>query len=61
MLKICFNQHALIGYERIYEDTDSDFDVLKKRFLQSAIFNGKSFWKIEKNLAWVDEGEPIHI
>lgn len=51
----------LIGYERFYEDTDSDFDLLKKRFLQTAIFNGKSFWEIEKNLAWVDEGEPIHI
>ncbi len=33
--------------------------MIKKRFLESAIYDGKTFWDAEKELAWLDEGEPI--
>lgn len=34
-------------------------EMLKKQFLIAPIFEGKSFWQVEKDLTWVDEGEPL--
>lgn len=38
---------------------DNDMDIIKKNFLCSNIFDGKSFWEVEQELVWVDEGSPI--
>ena len=46
-------------WTRVYEDSDIDIDLIKKRFLESAIFDGKSFWQVESEIAWLDESSPV--
>lgn len=48
-----------IRWERIFEIDDSDLDLIKKHFLEASIFDGKSFWQVEKELAWLEEGAPL--
>ena len=31
-----------------------DLDFIKETFLKSPVFEGKSFWEVEKKLAWLD-------
>lgn len=50
-----------MDYSTVYEAYDKDMDVLKKKFIEAPIFDGKSFWQVEKEIAWLDEGEPICI
>lgn len=51
----------LIDYERVLEISGTDMDDLKRRFLTENIFDGKSFWEVENNLVWVEEGTDISI
>ena len=53
------NQDGTLDWERIYEDTDTDIELIKKRFLEAKIFDGKSFWEVEQEIAWLDDGGPI--
>ena len=46
--------------ETVYEIFDKDLELIKKRFLEAPIFDGKSFWEVEKELAWLDDGGPIY-
>ena len=46
-------------WNRIYEDSDSDIDIIKKRFLEAKLFDNKTFWDVESEIAWLDEAEPI--
>lgn len=55
------NEGKLVDYSTVYEAYDKDMDVLKKKFIEAPIFDGKSFWQVEKEIAWLDEGEPICI
>jgi hypothetical protein len=48
-----------LKWNRIFEVEDKNLDIVKKRFLEAPIFNGKTFWQVEKNIAWLDEGSPI--
>ncbi len=48
-----------LKWERVLEITDSDLDRIKLKFLEAPIFDGKSFWQVEKQLAWLDESSPI--
>ena len=50
-----------IKSERIFERTGDDFDLIKKEFLESTIFDGKTFWQIEKEIAWLDDGGDIFL
>ena len=47
------------GYKKDLEIHGTDMDLLKKQFLMAPIFEGKSFWQVENDLTWVDEGEPL--
>ncbi|WP_294146569.1 hypothetical protein [uncultured Selenomonas sp.] len=49
----------LVDYHRVYEEQGKDIDLLKKNFLIAPIFDGKTFWQVEKDLIWVEPGEPI--
>ncbi|MBP5492752.1 MAG: hypothetical protein J6Y08_07895 [Clostridiales bacterium] len=49
----------LTDYDRILEIENSDLDMIKKQFLEARIFDGKSFWAIEKQISWLEEGTPI--
>lgn len=58
--------HTIVGidqdpldYETVLDISDSDIDRLKKEFLQAPIFDGKTFWQVEKDIAWLEEGSPI--
>lgn len=44
---------------RVLEIKDADQDLIKKQFLEAPIFDGKTFWQVEKDIAWVDDGGPI--
>lgn len=48
-----------IGFSNVLTIRNSDIDLIKKHFLCSKIFDGKTFWDVEKSLVWVDEGAPI--
>jgi hypothetical protein len=37
----------------------SNLDLIKKQFLEATTFEGKTFWQVEKEIAWLDEGSPI--
>ena len=52
------NKNGELDYVRIYEETGEDIELIKKHFLEADIFDGKSFWQIESEIAWLDEGEP---
>ena len=49
-----------LEWQRVYTDSDPDLDAVKKRFLQAKIFDGKTFWEAESELAWLEESEPVH-
>lgn len=51
--------NQLVDYHRVYEEQGKDIDLLKKNFLIAPIFDGKTFWQVEKDLIWVEPGEPI--
>ncbi|GEM_PF-1065040 len=55
---IC-DQDGPVDWECVYEDSGQDFDLIKKHFLEAKIFDGKSFWEVEHELAWLDESTPI--
>lgn len=47
-----------------YEDTYFEAwgygeDDVKEQFLKAKIFDGKSFWDVEKESAWYDEGQSF--
>jgi len=52
---------SLKDYHRIFEISGSSMDEIKRTFLEASLFNGKTFWQVEKELAWLDEGEPINL
>lgn len=62
---ILYNEYLkggkFVEYSTVYEQYDKDMDILKKNFLEAPIFDGKSFWQIEKDVAWLEEGEPINM
>lgn len=47
-----------LKWERVFEIADSSLDLIKKKFLGAKIFDGKTFWEVEKEIAWLDEGAP---
>ena len=55
------DKNGLIKYERIFEIKDNDLKLIKKNFLMASIFKGKSFWQVERVVAWLDEGPNIII
>ncbi len=55
---VCDND-VLLDWACIYEDSGCDLDLIKKRFLEAKIFDDKSFWEVEQELAWLDESTPI--
>ena len=50
---------GVIHWERVYEDTDTSLEMIKRRFLSAEIFDGHSFWDVEKELRWLEESDPV--
>ncbi len=53
------NKDGTLPWERVLELKGTDLELIKKEFLTSRIFDGKTFWDVEKMLVWLDEGNPI--
>lgn len=53
------NNDGTLSWKRVLEIHDTDLDLIKKQFLESPIFEGKTFWQVKNQLAWLDEGPPI--
>lgn len=49
----------VVNYERVFETSETDMDEIKKRFLTAPIFDEQTFWDVENNLIWVDEGDDV--
>lgn len=49
-----------VDYKVIYEVTDVDIDKIKRDFLKAKIFEGKSFWEVEKEIVWMDSEDYDH-
>ncbi len=45
----------VVDYSIVFEDYDNDREDVKSRFLSAKIFDGKTFWEVEKEIAWYDE------
>ena len=60
---ICY--HSLINkdgemqWKRVFEASSTDLSRIKRQFLEAPIFEGKTFWQIEREVAWLEEGEAI--
>ena len=54
------NQDGTFDWSYAYEDYDSDRDLIKKRFLQAKIFDGKTFWEVESEIAWLEDDDPVY-
>lgn len=54
-----YEEDGTLIWERVLEIRDSDMDMIKRRFLETPVFDNKTFWEAEKNIAWLDEGQPI--
>lgn len=53
------NSDGTLHWSRVFEMKDADLDRIKKCFLEAPIFDGKTFWQVEKMLAWLEEGDPV--
>ena len=48
-----------LKWDRVFEVNTEDIDLAKKQFLEATIFDGKSFWQVEKQIAWLEEATPV--
>ena len=51
----------ILGYSEVYRIEGTDQETLQKQFLEAPIFDGKSFWQVEKELIQVDDSGCITI
>lgn len=49
----------LEDYACVYKDEAKEVKTLKERFQEAKVFAGKTFAEVEKQIAWVQEGDPI--
>jgi len=47
--------HDVVDYSTVFEISGKTEDEAREEFLKAKIFDGKSFWEVEKELAWYDE------
>ena len=43
------------NYQKVFDIYGNSEEEVKEEFLKAKIFDGKSFWEVEKELAWYDE------
>lgn len=48
-----------LKWSRVLEIKDNDLDRIKQQFLEAPIFDGKTFWQVERKIAWVDDGGAV--
>lgn len=45
----------VVDYSIVFDIRGQNEEEVKEQFLKAKIFDGKSFWEIEKEIAWYDE------
>jgi len=45
----------VVEYSIVFDVYGNGEDDVKERFLSAKIFDGKTFWEVEKEIAWYDE------
>lgn len=55
------NADGSLKWKRVLEIHGTDLDLIKREFLKSSVYSEKTFWEVEKDLVWLDEGKPIKI
>lgn len=53
------NEDGTVDWKNVCKITGNDLDLIKKQFLEFPAFEGKTFWQVEKQLAWLEESTPI--
>ena len=48
----------LVDCEDVFQETNKDEQLVKKHFFEAKIFDGKSFWEVEKDLVWGEDDNP---
>lgn len=43
------------NYQTVFDIYGNSEEEVKEEFLKAKIFDGKSFWEVEKEIAWYDE------
>ena len=43
------------NYQTVFDIYGNGEEEVKEEFLKAKIFDGKSFWEVEKEIAWYDE------
>ena len=60
---ICFHsileKDGTLKWARVFEDKNKDLDIIKRHFLENPIFAGKTFWEVEKRIAWLEESSSV--
>lgn len=52
-------EDGTLKWSRVFETESEDLNLIKKQFLETPIFEGKNFWQIEKQVAWLEESTPV--
>ena len=42
------------NYQKVFDIYGNSEEEVKEEFLKAKIFDGKSFWEVEKEIEWVD-------
>ena len=50
-----------VSWENVCKISGQDLDLIKKQFLEFPAFEGKTFWQVEKEMAWLEESTPKEI
>ncbi len=50
-----FENGEEVDYSTVFDIYGKGEDDVKEQFLQAKIFDGKSFWEVEQEIAWYDE------
>ena len=52
----------LADYQIVFTTSDVNMELIKKRFLEAPVFDGKTFWEVESDLIWVENsGKSIQM
>ena len=54
------SSNELCNYAVVFENTADCQELNKKAFLTAKIFDGRTFWEVEHEIAWVEPDKPVY-
>ena len=61
LCRVYHMKNDVVDYKIVFELNGKDMNFIKTQFLQAPIYDGKSFWEVEKDLVWVEDLLPTVI